>query len=71
MSVIIEILKSVFFKAGSVVEVYLPPDHWATFTSPSREAADMHGNHTAHPTVSINFLLRLERNKKIGEGDLL
>jgi hypothetical protein len=29
----------------------------------------MHGNHTAHPAVSINFLLRLERNKKVGEGD--
>lgn len=71
MNVTTENLKSVFFKAGNVVEVYLPPDHWTTFTSPFREVADMHGNHTAHPAVSINFLLRLERSKKVGEGDLL
>lgn len=58
-------LKISIFKAGNFeVGVHMPPDHWYTFTAPSSEAADMHGNHTAHTTVSINFLLTLERKNQ-------
>lgn len=48
----------------------MSPDHW--HTAPASEL-DMCGNHTTHPTVRINFVLRQEREKqgRWGWGGLL